>query len=72
MAGIIFYRERTKIGEGKKMPRYALVAVSGIDLTFHVTHVRKQELDQIAAAVKAKLVELKADKKKKLHEDVEC
>jgi hypothetical protein len=72
MAGIIFYRERTKIGEGKKMPHFALVAVSGIDLTFHVTHVRKQELEQIAAAVKAKLVELKVDKKKKQHDDVEC
>ena len=72
MAGIMFYRERTKIGEGKKSPRYILVAVSGIDLKFHVTHVRKQELDQIASAVKAKIVELKADKKKKQHDDVEC
>ena len=72
MAGIIFYRERTKIGEGKKAPRYVLVAVSGIDLKFYAKHVRKQELDQIAAAVKAKLVELKVDKKKKQHEDVEC
>ena len=72
MAGIIFYRERTKIGEGKKSPRYKMVAVSGIDLKFYVKHVRKQELEQIAAAVKAKLVELKVDKKKKQHDDVEC
>jgi hypothetical protein len=72
MAGMIFYRERTKIGEGKKVPRYVLVAVSGIDLKFFAKHVRKQELDQIAAAVKAKLVELKVDKKKKQHDSVEC
>ena len=72
MAGIIFYRERTKIGEGKKAPRYVMVAVSGVDLKFYAKHVRKQELDQIAAAVKAKLVELKVDKKKKQHDDVEC
>ena len=72
MAGIIFYRERTKIGEGKKIPHYALVAVSGIDLKFHVTHVRKQEIEQIAAAVKAKLVELKVDKKMKKNDGVKC
>jgi hypothetical protein len=68
MAGIIFFRARTKIGEGVHMPRYALVAVSGVDLQFHVMHVRKQELEQIASAVKAKLVELMPDKKKRRRE----
>lgn len=72
MAGTIFYRERTKTGEGKKSPRYKMVAVSGIDMKFYVKHLRKQELDQIATAVKAKLVELKADKTKKQHDEVEC
>lgn len=71
MAGTIFYRERTKIGEGKKAPRYILVATSGVDLKFYAKHVRKQELDQIAQAVKAKMVELKIDKRKK-QDDVEC
>ncbi len=72
MAGIIFYRERTKTGQGKRSPRYKMVAVSGIDLKFYGKHVRKQELDQIAAAIKAKLVELKVDKTKKQHDEVEC
>ena len=72
MAGMIFYRERTKIGEGKHSPRFKMVAVSGIDMKFYIKHVRKQELDQIASAVKAKLVELKVDKKKKQQDEVEC
>jgi hypothetical protein len=71
MAGTIFYRERTKIGEGKKSPRYVLVATSGVDLKFYAKHVRKQELDQIAQAVKAKMVELKIDKRGK-KDEVEC
>ena len=71
MAGIIYYRERTKIGEGKKAPRYTMVAVSGVDIKFYSKHIRKQELDQIAASVKAKLVELKVDKRKK-QDSVEC
>lgn len=71
MAGTIFYRERTKTGEGKHSPRYVLVAASGVDLKFYAKHVRKQELDQIAATVKATMVELKVDKKKK-QDDVKC
>ena len=58
MAGKIFYRERLQVTEGDKMPRFNLVAVSGIDLKIHVTHMRKAELEQIATAVGAELVEL--------------
>ena len=63
MAGTIFYRDRTKIGEGKKAPRFKLVAVTGVDMKIYAKHLRKQELEQIAKGVGAKLVELKADKK---------
>ena len=58
MAGKIFYRERREVGEGDQIPRLNLVAVSGVDLKIHVTHMRKSELEQIAADVGADLVEL--------------
>jgi len=63
MPGKIFYRERRKIGEGEKKPRFSLVAVSGIDLTVYSKHLRKKELDQIAAQVGAELVLLKRSEK---------
>ena len=59
----LFYRDRTKIGEGKKAPRFKLVAVSGLDLKVYAKHVRKQELEQIAASTGAELVLLTVDKK---------
>jgi len=58
MAGKIFYRERREIGEGDQVPRFNLVAVSGVDLKIHVTHMRKAELEQIATSVGAELIEL--------------
>ena len=63
MAGKIFYRGRTKIGEGKKAPRYKLVAVAGMDMKVYAKHIRKQELQQIAEATGAELVMLSATKK---------
>lgn len=60
---VIFYRERTKIGEGKKSPRFKLVATAGIELTIYAKHLRKQELEQIAEHAGAKLVLLEVDKK---------
>ena len=60
----IFYRERTKIGAGKKAPRYKLVAIAGIDMKVYAKHLRKQELDQIAKISGADLVLLEVDKKK--------
>ena len=63
MAGKIFYRERRKIGEGEKKPRFTLVAVADLDLVFYPKHMRKQELEQIAEAVGAELVLLKHGEK---------
>ena len=63
MPGKIFYRTRTKIGEGKKAPRFILVAVTGMNMQVYAKHLRMQELEQIAQEVGAKLVELKAEKK---------
>lgn len=63
MAGRIFYRERRKVAEGEKKPRFTLVAVTGVDLTFYPKHMRKKELEQIAEAVGAELILLKDDEK---------
>ena len=41
MPGKIFYRERREVGEGDQIPRFNLVAVAGLDLKIHVTHMRK-------------------------------
>lgn len=58
----IFVRERRKVAEGEKKPRFRVVGVSGADLRLHVKHMRKKELEQVAAATGAEIVFLKADK----------
>jgi len=65
MAGKIFYRERTKIREGEKKPRFFLVAVGGLDLKFHAKHVRKTELEKIAKEMGAELILLQRDEEGK-------
>ncbi len=61
MAGKIFYRERRKVGEKEKKPRFKLVAAFGTDLEFYSKHLRKKELEQIAAAIGAELVLLESE-----------
>jgi uncharacterized protein YccT (UPF0319 family) len=63
MAGMMFYRERREASEGDQTPRFNLVAVAGVDLKIHVKHMRKAEMEQIASAVGAELVELKVPDK---------
>ena len=58
MAGKIFYRERIKLQDGAKSPRFRVVAVSGVDLKIYGNHLRKSELQHIARDVGAELVEL--------------
>ena len=65
MAGKIFYRERQKVKEGSRSPRFRIVAVNNLDLMIYAQHLRKKELEQLAGSVDAKLVELKRDKKSK-------
>ena len=65
MASKIFVRERRKVEAGEKKPRFRLVAVSGGDLKIYAEHIRKQELEQLAKAVGAEIVYLKAEKKGK-------
>lgn len=65
MASKIFVRERRKIEKGEKKPRFRVLGVSGGDLKIYVHHMRKRELDQLAEAVGAEVVYLKAEKKEK-------
>jgi hypothetical protein len=64
MPGKIFYRERRKVSEKEKKPRFKLVAVADVNVTFHSEHLRKKELEEIAAAIGAELILLKAAKEK--------
>jgi hypothetical protein len=54
----IFVRKRRKIEKGEKKPRFRVVGVNGADLKLYPKHIRRQELDQIAAATGAKVIEL--------------
>ena len=69
MSGKIFYRERHKVGTKEKKPRFKLVAVSGVNITFYADHLRKKELEEIAASVGADLILLKSPKDGKIKED---
>jgi hypothetical protein len=71
MAGKIFYRERRKVSEGEKKPRFKLVAVAGADVRFYGEHLRRQELEQIAGIIGAELVQLTHGEKEGNDEDVE-
>ena len=67
MAGKIFYRERNKLQDGAKTPRFRVVAVSGVELKVFANHLRKSELSQIARETGAELVELERGPKHKSH-----
>lgn len=62
MAGKIFIRERRKVEEGEKKPRFAFVGVEGTDLKIVAKHVRKSEIEQISKAIGAEVVILKHGK----------
>jgi len=54
----IFVRERTRVGKGDKKPRFVLVAAEGVELDIFTLHVRKSELDTLAAAIGAEVIML--------------
>jgi 3-phosphoglycerate kinase len=64
MASKIFVRERRKIEEGEKKPRFRIVGVSGGDVKLYVKHMRKTELEQVSTESGAQIVYLE-DKKDK-------
>ena len=59
MNGQIFYRERHKVKDGSKTPRFRVVAAARLDLKIYANHLRLGELKQMADALGADLVELK-------------
>ena len=65
MASKIYVRERRKVEEGEKKPRFRVLGVSGTDLKIYVKHMRKKELEQLAQAVGAEVVYMKIEKKTK-------
>jgi hypothetical protein len=58
--GKIFVRERRQVGEGEREPRFRLVAALETDLRVYAPHMRRAELEQIAAASGAEIVYLPA------------
>jgi hypothetical protein len=59
MAGKIFYRERRKIKDGEKKPRFRVVGVFECNLKIYADHLRLSELEHISEAVGAELVLLR-------------
>lgn len=62
MASKIYVRERRKVEEGEKKPRFRVLGISGGDLKVYVKHIRKQELEQLAKEAGAEVVYIKAEK----------
>ncbi len=54
----LFVRERANVGEGDGVPRFEIVAVSGVDLRVYHSHVRKAEVEALASDIGASIVYL--------------
>ena len=65
MAGKIFYRERRKVADGEKKPRFRVVGVADSHLKIYSDHLRFSELEHIAEATGAELILLRKGKKDK-------
>ena len=59
MPGKIFYRERRKVKDGEKKPRYRVVAVTDCNLKIFTDHLRLSELQHLSEEVGATLVMLR-------------
>jgi len=57
----LFVRERRKVDEKSKEPRFSMVAAVGSNLKVYATHLRKKEAIEIAKAANAELVILEND-----------
>jgi hypothetical protein len=62
----IYVRERQKVSEGVKQPKYRIAAIISDDnngpfLQANASHFRKKELERIAADIQAELVYLESD-----------
>jgi len=59
-SGKIFVRERRKVIEGEKKPRFVVVGAAGTDLKIFTKHIRKMEIEQIAKMIDAELIFMEA------------
>ncbi len=55
----IFVRERSQVGAGAGQPRFRVVAAFEANLKVYVPHLRRDELEQLAAETGAQIVYLK-------------
>ena len=65
MPGKIFYRERRKIEDGEKKPRFRIVGVYDCNLKVYLDHLRMSELEHISEEAGAELIFLRKGKKDK-------
>lgn len=68
MSGKIFYKERRKVEDGEKKPRFRVAAVLDVNLKIFASHFRLSELEHIAEAAGAELVLLRKGQKEKENE----
>ena len=54
----LFVSERAHVAEGDAVPRFEIVAVSGVDLRVYHSHVRKSEVEAMASEIEASIVYL--------------
>jgi hypothetical protein len=54
----IFVRNRRRVGKGAGLPRFAIVAVEGLDLKVYARHIRRKELEALAESVGAEIIYL--------------
>jgi hypothetical protein len=64
MSGKIFYRDRRRVKDGDKKPRFRVVAVSECNLKVYSDHLRLSELEHLAEETNAELVCLRKGIKK--------
>jgi hypothetical protein len=56
----IFVRNRHRVGKGAGQPRFAIVAVEGLDLKVYARHIRRKELEALAESTGAEVIYLQA------------
>jgi len=66
MSRKIYVRERQKVSDGVKQPKYRIAAIVSDDekmpsIKISATHFRKKELEQIAADINAEIVYLESE-----------
>lgn len=65
MGAALFVRERRKVEDGEKKPRFRVVGVCDADVKIFAKHLRKVEVEQIAQEAGAKIVYLDSGKGKR-------